>query len=310
MRRTSNPAVEMQHLRYFLVMDFEATCWESGQQTSAQEIIEFPAVLTDAVTLEPVAEFREFVKPAWNPRISAFCKNLTSIQQEDLDGASPLADVLQRFASWLDGHLQEANPSSILPVTCGDWDLGSMLPIEAKQKGLRYHPTLNWWCNIKIPFAQALCMNRSKGPGMEGMLRMLKIPLVGHHHLGIADSRNIARILQTITSKHNARITATGGQRPEAQLRVLSTGYRDSNAPSSKVSTVVEATTSTLSDQQKHVMKLQKALREIQKLKERKESGAVLQDNQVAKIGKEEMLLAELAALGGAQSQVDSLPLD
>ena len=59
-----------QQFRYFLVMDFEATCWDGGQPTTAQEIIEFPAVLVDAVTLENVAEFREFVRPTWNPRLS------------------------------------------------------------------------------------------------------------------------------------------------------------------------------------------------------------------------------------------------
>ena len=203
-----------QQFRYFLVMDFEATCWDGGQPTTAQEIIEFPAVLVDAVTLENVAEFREFVRPTWNPRLSAFCTQLTSIRQENVQTAFPLSNVLQRFGLWLDEHLDGGDAATIVPVTCGDWDLSKMLASEERQKGLSYHPTLQWWCNLKRPFALALRMNRDVGPDMDGMLRMLKLPLVGHHHLGIDDARNIAKILKTLVSKYGTVIEATGGTRP------------------------------------------------------------------------------------------------
>jgi hypothetical protein len=47
---------------YYLVMDFEATC-EENVRGWPNEIIEFPAVLIDRISLETVDEFRAFVRP-------------------------------------------------------------------------------------------------------------------------------------------------------------------------------------------------------------------------------------------------------
>merc|ERR1719291_487311 len=107
--------------RFYLVMDFEATC-ERDDRSWVPEIIEFPAILIDRRTLAAVAEFREFVRPTEQPRLTAFCTELTSITQEEVDAAAPLAEVLGRFESWLAEWLG-SEPSAALPLTCGDWDL-------------------------------------------------------------------------------------------------------------------------------------------------------------------------------------------
>lgn len=44
-------------------------------------------------------------------------------------------------------------------------------------------------------FAAAL---GKQAPGMDGMLRTLGMPLVGHHYLGIDDNRNISQILRAL----------------------------------------------------------------------------------------------------------------
>lgn len=55
------------------VIDFEATCVENDPKDYIREIIEFPAVLLDAVTLEKVSEFHEYWKPQDKPQLSKFC---------------------------------------------------------------------------------------------------------------------------------------------------------------------------------------------------------------------------------------------
>lgn len=178
-------------LRGFLVMDFEATC-ERDDRSWPNEIIEFPAVLLDANSLEVVDEFRAFVRPTERPRLTAFCTELTGIRQADVDGAQPLPAVLRDFITWLGSHGLE---QAVLPVTCGNWDLQFMLPVECGRKSLGYPEALWRWCNIKDFFWQA---TYQRAHGMAEMLKMLSLPLIGRHHSGIDDSRNIARIFQAL----------------------------------------------------------------------------------------------------------------
>ena len=68
--------------KYFVAVDFEATCIEENGPNYPHEIIEFPAVLVDLTTGERVATFHSFVRPRINPVLSDFCKKLTGISQE------------------------------------------------------------------------------------------------------------------------------------------------------------------------------------------------------------------------------------
>ena len=173
-----------------------------------QEIIEFPAVLLDAPTLRPIAQFREFVRPSWNPQLSRYCTELTGIQQSDVDGADYLPQVLQRFGDRLDEYVgPDDSAARALPVTCGNYDLGRMLWSEASQKGLKYHRTLWWWCNVKVPFAQKF----GKRVDLLPMLEQLGLDLIGRHHSGIHDTWNVVRIVQVLVRQHNACIEATSG---------------------------------------------------------------------------------------------------
>jgi len=176
------------------------------------EIIEFPAVLLDAATLEVVAEFRELVQPTETPQLPAFTTELTSISQSQVDSAAPLATVLPRFEAWLAEH----GASDALPVTCGDWDLNIMLSTETKRKGLAdlVPTTLRRWCNIKTPYAEA--MGGTRAPGMAGMLKGFNLQLIGHHHLGIDDCRNIAAVLRAIVQRKGVEISATTTKEPKA----------------------------------------------------------------------------------------------
>jgi len=176
---------------HYLVLDFEATCEEDDPtQASWSEIIEFPCVLLDAITLQVVSEFSTFVRPTGRTTLTKFCTSLTSITQADVDGAPTLDEVLRRFGAWLPSVLGSDDTSRVLPVTCGEPDLSAMLPRECKRKGLQIPAVLRRYCNIKRPYVA--CGLKSRG--MSGMLDQLGLPLVGHHHRGIDDARNIANI--------------------------------------------------------------------------------------------------------------------
>lgn len=193
---------------HYLVLDFEATCERDDKtQKHWSEIIEFPCVLVNADGLEVVSEFSTFVQPTGRPKLTAFCTELTSITQADVDLAPLLEDVLRSFNRWLPSALGSDDTSCVLPVTCGESDLSSMLPRECERKGLRVPAVLQRYCNIKIPFRR---LTATKKMGMDGMLQQLNLPLVGRHHRGIDDARNIARIAMKL-AQLGGRIDQTGG---------------------------------------------------------------------------------------------------
>lgn len=119
---------------YYCVLDFEATCEEGRRNgpTYRAEVIELPTVLLDGRTMEVVDEFQCYVKPVINPTLTAFCTDLTGIEQKQIDGSPPFTDALRQHTAWLQKHGLAVGGAgaghSWAFVTCGDWDLKTMLP--------------------------------------------------------------------------------------------------------------------------------------------------------------------------------------
>eukprot|EP00392_Amoebophrya_sp_AT5.2_P013643 g13772.t1 len=212
---------------YFAILDFEATCeWDHSIEP---EVIEFPTVILDAETLEVVDEFRKYVKPKNNPKLRSFCTHLTGIQQQTVDGGETFEEV---YAAWLHGFM--AKYENALLITCGDWDLETMLPSQLVQSGMReefgriqqamfdYREdakkrlNLTTFCNIKIIFANLLgdprkhknyaFYRRKKQDGMVIMLEALGLRLDGRHHSGLDDARNIAKIVRHLLENYGEHV--------------------------------------------------------------------------------------------------------
>lgn len=83
----------------YIIVDLEATC-EKDNKAFQNEIIEIGAVKVSE-TLQALDKFSSFVKPILNPVLSDFCKELTSITQEDIDKADTFPLVFQRFLDWI-----------------------------------------------------------------------------------------------------------------------------------------------------------------------------------------------------------------
>ena len=138
---------------------------------------------------------------------------LTGISQAEVDSAPPFLDVYQQHIAWLRSHdlrvTLDDQGHSFSFIIGGDWDFRSMLPeqFSATDPPVDFVPhAFRRWINIKPIYAAM--KGKSKGPGMAGMLRGLGLDLVGRHHRGIDDSRNIARIVQTLAER-GARLDTT-----------------------------------------------------------------------------------------------------
>lgn len=165
----------------YVVFDLEATC-EEGKRDFPNETIEIGAQLYNE-KLELVSEFNEFIRPILNPELTDFCKKLTSITQEQVDGADTFPDVYSRFQKW-------AGRSYIL-CSWGHYDKHQL------QRDCQLHKLSDVWCSRHISLKHQFMKNHGQGKRKAGMFHALKyfgLELDGTHHRGIDDARNIGKI--------------------------------------------------------------------------------------------------------------------
>lgn len=173
----------MSFWEHYVIIDFECTC--AKEVLRPVEIIEFPSVIVDSETLEVVSEFHEYVRPVSNPTLTDFCTELTGITQKDVDSADTFPDVFKRYNRWL----AENGCINFVLVTCGSKDFDSTFPKQCKLSGIKPTGRFSQLINIKKEFEVFY------GKKARDMTDMLKLPLIGRHHSGLDDTRNITRVL-------------------------------------------------------------------------------------------------------------------
>ena len=176
----------------YLVIDFEATCCDSGTiAREKMEIIEFGVVMVEAEGFQVVDEFQSFVRPTRNPRLTSFCTKLTSITQQDVASAPTFKDVVGSFKTWLYRY------SGFVFCSWGDYDLKQL------HQDCEYHkvpyPISAPHINVKRQMADI--QKLSKKPGLGEAVRLAGIEFIGTPHRGIDDARNIAKLLPYVFGK-------------------------------------------------------------------------------------------------------------
>ncbi|CAD7955943.1 unnamed protein product [Amoebophrya sp. A120] len=196
LRRKQVAATKAQHENEdceddYIVFERTSTTSECGADSA--EVLSPEGKTRDI--LEPVAEFHEYVRPTRFPVITPFCTHLTGISQTQVDAADPFLRVANR---WL-AEFMPRFPNCLL-LTCGDWDFRSCLPSQLALAAAGQFPSKNrarkvitHWCNVKEAYQLA---SGRKAKGMTELLDQLKLPLVGKHHSGIDDCRNLAKCCQ------------------------------------------------------------------------------------------------------------------
>jgi 3'-5' exoribonuclease 1 len=171
----------------YVVVDLEASCWEAAWVRHRMETIEIGAVRLDE-DLAAHDEFASFVRPVVVPRLSTFCRQLTSISQEQVDAADTFPAAFARFVRWI-------GPEPHRLVTWGAFDVGQ-LRLDCQRHGMVFPERLAaGHLNLKAAFGRWKGVKRV---GMEQALDLLGLPRTGQPHRGIDDARNIARIAQAL----------------------------------------------------------------------------------------------------------------
>ena len=179
----------------YLVIDVEATCDDGPSVPKHEmEIIEIGAVLVDSVSLTTVAELQTFIRPVRHPVLTAFCTRLTSISQSDVAGGRTFPAAIGALCAFAREHAPNARP---LFCSWGDYDR-KQLEQDAAYHGVK----LSFGgrhVNLKKRFAER--SGETKKLGMHEALARVGLPLVGMHHRGIDDARNIARLLPWVLGR-------------------------------------------------------------------------------------------------------------
>jgi inhibitor of KinA sporulation pathway (predicted exonuclease) len=100
-----------RQLDIVLVVDVEATCWEgSPPEGEENEIIEIGLCLLDVKSGERRERESMLVRPE-RSRVSAFCTELTTLTQEQVEQGIPFADACALLHTKYHGPQQPAPPT-------------------------------------------------------------------------------------------------------------------------------------------------------------------------------------------------------
>lgn len=175
----------------YVVIDFEATCFQKRLSRDETEIIEFAAILVDKETMAPLDEFNYFVKPVIHPELSDYCLDLTGISQSDVDEAFRFPTVLRQFKSWL-----AKTEGKKVFCSWGEYDR-IQLEMECERNNEEY-PFSGDHINVKELFSEVKKYKRKYS--LTNAMKRLKLSFEGSRHRAIDDARNIVRVMKTLAA--------------------------------------------------------------------------------------------------------------
>ena len=185
--RKTDASRQVLRNKIYLIIDLEATCWENHANRNNMEIIEIGAVLANN-DYKIIGEYQIFIKPIKNPKLSKFCKDLTTIKQKDINNAETFPVAFKQFIQWVEDKSKN-NIADIIFCSWGYYDKKQLIE-DCELHNINYPFQAHY--SIKHKFAEI--KNLKKPIGMAKALQMCKIQLDGTHHRGIDDAKNIAKI--------------------------------------------------------------------------------------------------------------------
>ncbi len=169
----------------FIIYDLEATCWRGRPPKGYNEIIEIGAVKVNQYG-EKLGRFERFIKPTVNPILSGFCKQLTSISQENVDQAQTFPRVLRDFKDWI---FEEGD--EYLLCSWGSFDKQFFIN-DCNLHKLEHDWIDDSYIDIKGQYSEI--KNLPKHKGLKAAVKLEGFEFTGVHHRAISDAENLAKI--------------------------------------------------------------------------------------------------------------------
>ena len=176
-----------RRLDKILVVDLEATCWESEPPNGeSSEIIEIGLCVLDVATGERTDTQGILVKPE-RSALSDYCQKLTTITPDMLAGAPSFAEACALLVERFDSTRRTW-------ASYGDFDRIKLMQ-QCEDWGVPY-PFGRSHINVKNLFA--LQQGLSKEVGLQEATALIGLPFEGTIHRGVDDAWNIAAVLNRV----------------------------------------------------------------------------------------------------------------
>ncbi|CAI9262412.1 unnamed protein product [Lactuca saligna] len=176
--------------------------------------------------MDVVAFFHRFVRPSEmsEERINEYIEGKygkLGVDRVWYDTAILFTDVIEQFEECMTKHnlcsIDLCGPLTRAAfVTCGNWDITTKIPQQCKVSKMKLPSYVMEWINLKDIY---LNFYKTRAAGMRTMMNELNIPLLGSHHLGIDDTKNIARVFQRMLTD-GAILKVTVKRNPQVHEKV------------------------------------------------------------------------------------------
>lgn len=174
--------------RKFLVVDFEFTTHDKTYgrpRAFFPEIIEVGAVLLTPPSFEPEYKFQSFVKPAFFPKLSEACKNITMITQKDVDGGITYQAMLDELAA-------HYIPGETYLAAWGDADWEVLAGACSRYKIVCPFKAADY-VDLAVEYRQFY--HHERRVSLKHALEERKLEGEGLHHCAMDDTINAARVM-------------------------------------------------------------------------------------------------------------------
>uniref|UniRef100_A0AC35U374 Exonuclease domain-containing protein n=1 Tax=Rhabditophanes sp. KR3021 TaxID=114890 RepID=A0AC35U374_9BILA len=205
-----------RNYKYFVVVDFEATCEAKVGENYKHEIIEFPALLVDAQTFAIIDTFHSYVKPLCNSKLSTLCKKLTGIKQAQVDNSPYLNKVWSRFTQWLSGYtnsdLENSNSNDFLMITDGHNDLAKFLFQNLELFSIKPQNGFSNYGDLRTlvkDLAESVFGTNVLKMNLKAIIESFGLEFEGKAHSGIDDAINITKLLEKAARKYDLPVYQT-----------------------------------------------------------------------------------------------------
>lgn len=179
-------------MMFKLVVDFEATCSKDQAEFPREEmeIIEIGAVILDENN-EERGRYQTFIRPVKHPVLTDFCKELTTIEQRDVDSAWFFKDVYDQFTKWV---TNTCGKNEFVMMSWGAFDR-NILRRQCEEHGIDPSFIIKKHINAKEEFGKH---NKIKPCGVGAALKYKKMKFIGVPHRALPDAINIAELIKTM----------------------------------------------------------------------------------------------------------------
>lgn len=177
---------------YIACVDLEATCDDSPSFNRREmEIIEFGCTLLNP-EYKVVGTFNSFVRPTINPILTQFCKELTTITQDQVDTADTWDQVAVQIARFLEDQIPGGAPE--IWVSWGDFDR-NLINRECERFNI-CSPMVDQHYNLKK--LEASQRNSKKQQGMNTTIESMGLVFPGTLHRACDDAAALAMIMEKL----------------------------------------------------------------------------------------------------------------